>query len=64
MPREVTPCHCGAECAWPDIDGPCWGEVHTVDEDGNGWIHACEGHAGFVYGEPYESDPSLPGDDG
>ena len=50
----------GTDCSADHIgsaDQPCWGEVHETDEiqDGEGhiWVYACEGHMGYMDGDPY-----------
>lgn len=51
---------CGTGCTFDLADGDCWGDVTMVLEEWHeddplvSWQHhACEGHAGIPYGEPY-----------
>lgn len=55
---------CGAECqwAWTDDGASCWGPVEAVDvdffeEEGTMITHACKGHAGLWFGDPYVPPP-------
>lgn len=55
----VKPCGCGWGCDYKDIGGPCWGQVHVLDEvptdDGDWtWVHGCDGHDGMLDGKPYK----------
>jgi hypothetical protein len=48
-----THCHSGY-----DSSRPCWGQTTVVGEDytddDHWWTHACEGHAGYCDGFPYQ----------
>lgn len=58
--KSYKKCYCGVDCY--NINDhkegePCWGEVHAVSEvvteDDSWYIHACEGHAGLLFGDEY-----------
>ena len=55
--RQAVCCP-GTDCTFLDHnpDEPCWGQVdiaeETYDEDmGSIWVHACQGHMEYWYGE-------------
>lgn len=58
---------CGAHCLYAEPGVLCWGDVEVradetyYDDAGeivdHAWIHACEGHCGFPYGEEYKPPP-------